>query len=96
MGTHVTHSINNWVKATKLLNKHKKSEWHLASVEAQVLAESAREAGDVVERMIVASEEERKRNRELMKKLTRSLCFLVKHRMPHTTTFEDLILIASG
>lgn len=28
-----------------------------------------------------------------MKKLTRSLYFLVKHRMPHTTTFEDLIML---
>lgn len=34
----VTHPINNCVKATELLNKHDKSEWHLASVEAHVVA----------------------------------------------------------
>lgn len=92
-GAWTTRPINNWVKATELLNKHEKSDWHLASVEAQVLAESAKRRGDVVERMLAATEVERKRNRELMKKLTRSLYFLVKHRIPHTTTFEDLILL---
>ena len=25
--------INNWVKATALLSKHEKSEWHLTAVE---------------------------------------------------------------
>ena len=63
----------------------------LASVEAIALAEAARRKGDVVERMLAASEAERRRNRELIKQLTRSLYFLVKHHMPHTTTFEDLI-----
>ena len=65
----------------------------MASVEAQVLAESAKKSGDIVERMLAATEVERRRNRELMKKLTRSLYFLVKHRMPHTTTFEDLTML---
>ena len=90
-GAWVSRPINNWVKATKLLDKHSKSEWHLASVEAQVLADSAKQSGNVVERMDAASEIDRKKNRELIKKLARSLYFLVKHRMPHTTTFEDLI-----
>ena len=90
-GAWVSRHINNWVKATELLAKHSKSEWHLASVEAQVLADSAKKSGYVVERMVVSSEMDRKRNRELVKKLARSLFFLVKHRMLHTTLFEDLI-----
>ena len=47
--------------------------------------------GDVIERMLAASEAERRRNRDLIKQLTRSLYFLIEHRMPHTTTFEDFI-----
>ena len=43
--------------------------------------------------MLVATEIDRKRNHELMKRLIRSLYFLVKHRIPHTTTFEDLITL---
>ena len=57
----------------------------LASVEAQVLAKSARDSGDVVER-ICCFWSGTKKNRELMKKLIRILYFLVKHHMPHTTT----------
>jgi len=90
-GAWTSHPVNNWVKATERLKKHEQSDWHLASVEAIALAEAARRKGDVVERMLAASEAERRRNWELIKQLTRSLYFLVKHRMPHTTTFEDLI-----
>ena len=32
-GAWVTRPINNWVKATALLSKHERSEWHLAAVE---------------------------------------------------------------
>ena len=87
MGVSVSHPINNWVKATELLAKHDKAEWQLASVEAQALTEKAKKSGDVVERMLATAKIKRKSNRELRKKLVRSLYFLVKHRMPHTTVF---------
>ena len=90
-GAWVSHPINNWVKAMELLDKHSKSEWHLTSVHGGPGAGRVIKSGDVVERMVAASEMDRKRNRELVKKLTRSLYFLIKHRMPHTTSFEDLI-----
>ena len=92
-GAWTSRPVHNWVKATELLKKHEQSDWHLASVEAQALAESAKRKGDIVERMLAATEAERRKNRELIKMLTRSLYFLVKHRMPHTTTFEDLIML---
>ena len=43
------------VTATELLNKHEKADWHLASVEARMLAESAKKNGDVVEKMLAAT-----------------------------------------
>ena len=38
-GAWVTRPICNWVKATELLTKHEKSDWHRASVEASTLPE---------------------------------------------------------
>ena len=83
--------INNWVKATELLAKHLKWDRHLVSVDAQVLADSAKKSSDVVERMVVSPEMDRKRNCKLVKKLARKLYFLIKHCMPHKTSFEHLI-----
>ena len=90
-GAWVTRPVQNWVKAVELLSKHGKSEWHLAAIEALAMSESAKQHGDIVDKMLAASEMERQQNRELMKKLIRSLYFLVRHRIPHTTTFEGLI-----
>ena len=92
-GAWVSRPINNWVKATSLLRKHELSEWHLASVEKKALSHSSVEQGNVVQQILSVNEEERKQNRELMKKLVRSLYFLVKHYIAHTTTFEDLLTL---
>ena len=92
-GAWVTRPVNNWAKATTLLANHEKSEWHLAAIEKRALSQSAEKHGDVIELIVSASEEEKKENREMMKKLIRSLYFLVKHHIPHTTTFEGLITL---
>ena len=65
------------------------SDWHKASLIASSLAEK----GDIIQQMQQASREEIKKNRELLCMLIRSLYFLTKHRLPHTTTFEDLIVL---
>ena len=57
-----------------------------------MLAEAATKHGDIIQRMARESEEDKRRNLELVKKLVRSLYFLVKYRMPHTT-FSDLIAL---
>ena len=43
--------------------------------------------------MFSVNEEEKRQNHELMKKLIQSLYFLVKHHIPHTNTFEDLVTL---
>ncbi len=40
-----------------------------------------------------ATSEEKRKNRELIKQLIRSVYFLVRNRIPHTTTFESLIAL---
>ena len=93
-GAWVTRPVSNWVKATALLSKHNKSEWHKAAVEKQkpsLLHE--KHSGGIVEQIISVSEEEKQHKRMFLKKLVRSLYFLVKHHIPHTTTFEGLITL---
>ena len=94
-GTWVTRPVNNWAKATTLLANHEKSEWHydLAAVERKAFSQSAEKRSDAIELIVTASEEEKKENRKMMKKLIRSLYFLVKHHIPHTTTFEGLVTL---
>ena len=89
----MTRPVRNWVKATALLKKHEKSEWHVAAVEKKALCLSSQKHGDLVEQIVAASEEEKKQNRELMKKLIRSLYFLIKNHIPLTTLFEGLITL---
>jgi len=72
-GAWVTRAIQNWGKATELLSKHERSEWHRASVEAQVLSETAKKHDDVMDKLVAASEIERQQNQELVKKLIRTI-----------------------
>ena len=81
------------MKATTLLAKHNKSDWHKASVENQKLSLLHEKRGSIVEQIISVSEEEKQRNRTFLKKLVHSLYFLVKQHIPHTTTFEGLITL---
>ena len=92
-GAWVQRPVANWVKATELLNKHDKSEWHKVALEKRMVVEGATIHGDILQRMARVSEEDKRRNLELIKKLIRSLYFLIKYRMPHMTTFTDLITL---
>lgn len=66
---------------------------NLAAVERRAFSQSAEKRGDVIALIVTASEEEKKENRKMIKKLIRSLYFLVKHHIPHTTTFEGLVTL---
>ncbi len=74
-----------------MLKKHAQSDWHIVAVKKKALSLSVSEHGTVMEQIANASEEQRKLNRDLLKKHIRSLYFLVKHHIPHTTKFEPLI-----
>ena len=72
---------------------HEKSEWHLAAVYKQAMSLSTEHSGNVVQQILAASEEQKKTNQKLIKKLVGSLYFKVKHHIPHTTNFEGLITL---
>ena len=63
----------------------------LDSSDAQEMALLGQRTGDVLDRIIAVSDKEKRRNHEVINRLIRSLYFLVKHRVPHTTTFNNLI-----
>ena len=44
-----TRHVCNWVKATTLLQKHEKLDWHLAAVEKQALSLAVMDHGNVAE-----------------------------------------------
>ena len=92
-GAWVQRPISNWVKATELLSKHANSDWHKTAVEKSVLADAAEQQGDIMQQIERISEDEKRRNLIVVKKLVRSLYFLVKHRIPHTTTFNDIVTL---
>ena len=92
-GAWVTRPVHNWVKATALLAKHDQSDWHKEATKKQALSLTTQKHGDVMDQIKSASEEQRQQNRLLIKKLVRSLYFLVKHHIPHTTMFEGLITL---
>ena len=70
------------MKATELLTKHEKSDSHRASVGASALAEMAKKRG-IIEQMRSASEEEKRKNCEMLIKLIRSLLSIVYHILQH-------------
>ena len=46
--------ISNWVKATSLLLKHEKSDWHLVAVEMQALSLAVMDYGTIEEHLVAA------------------------------------------
>ena len=40
--------INNWIRATDLLNKHAIQNWHKTAIEKKVFADSAEKHGDII------------------------------------------------
>ena len=50
-----------------------------------VMSQSTEDHGNVMEQLETATAEEKKQNRDIMKKLIQSLYFLDKHHIPNTT-----------
>ena len=52
----VTRPVSNWVKATALLAKHNKSDWHKAAVEKQKFSLLIEKRGGIVKQIILRRE----------------------------------------
>ena len=85
-GRWTTRGIVDWNHATELLKEHSGSKWHQDS------SITARKAKHVDQQNIIEmqcagaakqAEEQKKKNREIILKLMRSIYFLAKNRIPH-------------
>ena len=101
-GAWTSRGVTDWNHATELLKLRSNAKWHKESAVAARMAEQSASVGSVVDLCTTASakqlEEERQKNRSILLKLLRSIYFLAKNRIPHTTTFEGLVKlqIANG
>ena len=94
-GAWTTRGITDWNHATELLKQHTESQWHRDAAATAAMAEQAERGKSVLELHCTSAAKEaaerRQKNREVLLKLLRSVYFLVKNRIPHTTTYSQLV-----
>ena len=78
----------------KLLKQHSGSKWHQDSSITARMAKHV-EQQNIIEMQCAGvakqAEEQKKRNREIILNLIRSIYFLAKNRISHSTTYKELI-----
>ena len=93
-GEWTTRGVVDWNHATELLKQHSGSKWHQDSSITVRMAKHV-EQQNVIEMQCAEAakqaEEQKKKNREIILKLIRSIYFLAKNRIPHSTTHMKLI-----
>ena len=88
---HATELLNH---ATELLKQHRGSKWHQDSSLTLRMAKHV-EKQNVIEIQCTGAakpaEEQKKKKRDIFLKLMRPIYFMAKNRIPHSTTYKDLI-----
>ena len=96
-GAWTTRGIADWNHGTDLLGLHNGSKWHK---DAAIVARMAEQSVIELQRAAASRHinEKRANNRAILLKLLCSVYFLVKHRIPHTATFQDhlALQVANG
>lgn len=94
-GAWTSRGIADWNHATEMLKLHNDSKWHKDAAMAARMAEQSQHSVLELQCTAAAREanEKREKNRAVLLKVLRSVYFLVKHRIPHTTTFQDLLAL---
>ncbi len=94
-GAWTTRGIMDWNHATELLKQHADSQWHRDAAAATAMAEQAERGKSALELQCSSAAreaaEKRQKNRHVLLKLLRSVYFLVKNRIPHSTTYRQLV-----
>ena len=86
--------ISDWNHASELIKQHESSRWHKDSVFTARMAQQCEQQSVAEIYTSAATQEAAKRkekNRDILLKLLRSIYFLVKNRIPHSTTFSELV-----
>ncbi len=90
-GTWISKPFTNWKKAIEKMRIHAKSDVHLLSCEAEVAAARALQEGSVIQQLQQINDEEKSKNRMVIKALIHCTHFLARRHIPHTTNFDELI-----
>ncbi len=91
--------IVDWNHATELLKQHSGSKCHQDSSITARMAKHVEQQNGIEMQCAGAAkqaEEQKKKNREIILKLMRSIYFLAKNRIPHSTTYKELIELQSA
>ena len=90
-----TRGIVDWNHATELLKQYSGSIWYQDSSITARMAKHV-EQQNVIEMQCAGAarqaEEQKKKNREIILKSMRPIYFLAKNRIPHSTTYKELII----
>ena len=97
-GAWITKPFTNWKKAVEKMRAHSKSDVHIQSCQASVLAERATRQGTVIQQLQHVADEDRLKNRRAIKAFIRCTHFLARQHIAHTTNFDKLVdlIIACG
>ena len=95
-GAWTTRGITDWNHASELSKQHSDSMWHRDSATTAAMAQQLESSGQSVLELQCSSAareaaERRQKNRDVVLKLLRSVYFLTKHRIPHTTVYQPLL-----
>ena len=79
-----------------LLKQHNGSKWHQDSARMAKHVEQQNEIKMQYAGAAKQAEVQKKKNREIILKLMRSIYFLAKNRIPHSITYKELIRTPSA
>lgn len=97
-GAWITKPFTNWKKAVEKMRAHSKSDVHIQSCEASLLAERATRQGTIIQQLQHVADQDRLKNRRAIKALIRCTHFLARQHIAHTTNFDKLVdlIVACG
>ena len=96
-GAWTSRGITDWNHANELLRAHEKSRCHRDAATAASMSQQEKCGNSVLELQCSAAAKEAacraERNRSIVLKLIRSIYFLAKDKIPHTTVQPNLIAL---
>ena len=96
-GAWISKGISDWSHATEVLKLHGESQYHQYAAVSASMSQQAERGKSVLELQCSAAAKQAasrvEKNRSIMVKLMRSVYFLAKNMIPHTTVYTNLIAL---
>ena len=95
-GVWVTIPFNNWKNALEKMKIHAQSNQLKGACQIEMAGSEAQVQGTIIQQFQQIGESVRVKNRMIINILIRSTHFLVRHHIPHTAVYEDLVKLISN